>query len=132
MGRNRKPTAVLEASGTFEHDPQRRRARLGEPTVIGTLGEPHESLTDSEKALWRELATQLPPGVAGKSDRWAFEELVRLAYRVRTGEAMLMERRLLLSYLSKFGLTPSDRSKVSAVPGEEQDPLEKFLERKPQ
>src|SRR5690349_1674967 len=113
MSRPRKPTALLEASGAFVKDPGRRRARKGEPACVGSLGPPHPSLDEQEKALWIELAASLPDGLAGKSDRSAFECLVGLAARARNGKASLMERRLLQQYLSKFGMTPSDRSKIS-------------------
>ena len=74
---------------------------------------------------------QVQPGVAGKSDRSAFEELVRLKAGSRRRKLSGGQQQLLLSYLSKFGLTPSDRSKVSASQVEV-DALSDFLERKPQ
>src|SRR5690349_2731812 len=130
MARPRKPTASLEAAGSFQRHPERKAARSGEPTPTGSLGEPPEGLEGEEKAIWRELATLLPPGVAGNSDRFAFEELVRLKAGARRRRLNAGEQGLLLSYLSKFGLTPSDRSKVSAKDDSAQDPLEAFLSRK--
>lgn len=132
MGRNRKPTWLLEASGAFQHEPGRRRARQGEPAVVGGLGSPHESLNEQERALWVEISSTLPSGSAGRADRAAFEQLVKLAALARAGEATIMERRLLQAYLSKFGMLPACR--VSAAPSEEQDDaLAQFLQRtKPQ
>lgn len=131
MGRPRKPTALLETAGAFAKNPQRRIARQGEPIPTGELGEPPACLDREEKAAWRELAAELQPGVAGNCDRSAFEELVKLKVGARRHRLSGTEQGLLLSYLSKFGLTPSDRSKVRAAQVEV-DPLSDFLERKPQ
>jgi hypothetical protein len=130
MSRPRKPTAVLEASGAFEKNPQRRLSRSGEPACVGNLGSPPESLDCDEKALWTEIASTLPDGLAGKSDRSAFECLVVLGVKCRRGKALLSERRLLQQYLSKFGLTPADRNKVSVSAATDADALTQFLEKK--
>jgi phage terminase small subunit len=129
MGRPRKPTRLLELEGSFQTHPERRRARAMEPKVIGDLGAPPACLDEEEKAFWWELSPTFPDGLAGKSDRFAFEDLVVLAVKARRGTALLSERRLLAVYLSKFGLTPADRNKVS-ISHVETDPLGEFLERR--
>jgi hypothetical protein len=132
-GRPRKPTALLEATGRFLHDPQRRRAREHEPKAVGAIGEPHRDLGRAEKRIWRELAVELPLGVAGNSDRLAFRKLVRLEALSRQGITKVSEEQLLRSYLAAFGMTPSDRSRVTLLPVQrslKQDPLAEFLDRK--
>jgi hypothetical protein len=131
-GRPRKPTALLEATGRFLHDPQRRRAREHEPKIVGALGEPHRDLNRQEKRIWRELAGELPPGVAGNSDRLAFRKLVRLESLSRQGVTKVTEEQLLRSYLAAFGMTPSDRNRVTVMPVQpslKDDPLAEFLDR---
>lgn len=130
-GRPRKPTALLEMIGRFLHDPQRRRAREHEPKPEGTIGEPHKDLSREEKRIWRELAAELPQGVAGNSDRLAFRKLVRLEATSRTGIAKVIEEQLLRSYLAAFGMTPSDRGRVTVSPVQpplKDDPLAEFLD----
>jgi hypothetical protein len=131
-GRPRRPTAVLRARGSFERHPERLRARSGEPKCIGSLGTPPTRLDSQEQELWMEIRELIPPGVAGQSDRFAFEELIVLYAKVRNGSAMLAEKKLLLQYLGKFGLTPSDRPKIN-ISQTASDPLGDFLQRrKPQ
>lgn len=72
----------------------------------------------------------IAPGVLQKSDRAAFEELVLLKSGSRHNRVNVGEKGLLLSYLSKFGLTPSDRSKVHVGHDSTEDPLEAFLSEK--
>ena len=127
MPRPRVPTTILEARGSFEKHPERKRARAAEPEVIGELGEAPASLDVEEGSIWKELALLLTPGVAGGSDRSAFEELVRLKARSRKRELNAAEQGLLLNYLVKFGMTPSDRSRVAAPRGENADALDRFL-----
>ncbi len=111
MGRNRTPTALLDAKGTFLVNPQ--RARPDEPTSDRPLGPPPEYLSDSQKEIWDELAEQVLPGVAFQSDRTAFELLVRLTAKMRDGEmGKTSDMITLLSVCSRFAMTPADRSKV--------------------
>jgi len=50
------------------------------------------------------------------SDQWFVEMTVRLMTRVRQGTARTMEFGQLVQCLAKMGLSPADRSRVSAVP----------------
>ena len=83
-------------------------------------------MTEDEKKLWREFDRMVPYGVAKFCDRWAVEKLVRLFAKERKGTIRVAEGGQLLALLAKFGLTPSDRTKVSVeVPKE--SALTKFL-----
>ena len=125
MSRPRTSTAMLEARGAFVHNPGRRVARANEPRPTGQLGRPPKHLADDEKKTWRELARISPPGVLANSDRWFVEMTVRLMTRVRQGTAKTMDTGQLLQCLGRMGLTPADRSRVSAVlpPAAEKDSL---------
>ena len=81
-----------------------------------------------DRILWAELANLVPIGVGEHSDRWTFEVLVCLMAKFRSGIALGGEVSQLLSLLAKFGMTPSDRSRVSAaLPAEpKNDPWGKF------
>jgi phage terminase small subunit len=112
MGRPRIPTAIQEAKGAFIHDPQ--RARPLEPKSDKSIGSPPKNLSPTEKAEWKSLVKQIPPGVLKESDRLMFGLLVRLASKLHSGAAMMVgETNQLISLSGKFALTPADRSKVS-------------------
>jgi len=117
MARPRTPTAILNARNAFRKHPERRRAT--ESKCTGPLGDPPAALSRHEKAMWHEIAALLTPGVAGKSDRIAFEVLVKIASKVRhrgigDGGATNGELHALNSLAARFGMTPADRSKISA------------------
>jgi len=120
MARPRKPSKILERSGAFRHNPQRRRR---DARGVGTLppeAPMHLELTRHEALAWKELVAVIPPGVVTDSERFVVEMAARIVGRVRkTGEyspALLGQLRL---YLGSLGLTPSDRARL-AVP--EEDP----------
>jgi hypothetical protein len=118
MPRPRTPTATLNAKGSFLHDPKRKRARLHEPRPTSSLGGPPERFCARDQAIWFEVAAMLPAGVAANCDRWAVELLVCLMSKFRAGRAKSSEAKQIESLLGKMGLTPADRSRVSADPGE--------------
>jgi phage terminase small subunit len=130
MSRPRTSTAILEARGSFVHNPGRKAARANEPRPTGELGRPPKHLADDEKKIWRELARIAPPGVLTNSDRWLVEMAVRLMTRVRKGTARTMEFGQLAQCLARMGLSPADRSRVSAVPQptEEDSVWDRFME----
>jgi hypothetical protein len=115
MGLNRTPTAILEARGSFIGHKNRKDARAGEPVVTKKLGGPPKSFTDEQKKLWREFAKIVPAGVATYADRWAVEIVVCAMAKFRAGTITGGERSQLTSLLSRFGLTPADRSRVVAT-----------------
>src|SRR5215813_5284049 len=127
MGRPRKPTAILEASGAFLKNPQRKRDSEVIPT--GELGDPPSRLEREEIAMWHELAADLLPGVAKNSDRPAFELLVCLMVGFTRKRLSGAELGQLTALQGRFGMTPADRSKVKASDDNAQDPLEAFLGR---
>lgn len=116
MPRRRVSTNVLKARGSHLRHPERMRSRSTEPPYSGPLGDPPQTLHPAYRSLWFELAVLVPEGVAEHSDRWTFEVLVCLMAKFRRREAKSGEVSQLLNLLAKFGMTPSDRSRVQ-VPG---------------
>src|ERR1035441_3448476 len=78
MPKPRKPTKLLELSGALKRNPGRYANRLHEPKAAGSLGDPPERLSGTEKAAWHELAQLAPDGVLTKADRWLVEITCRL------------------------------------------------------
>jgi len=130
LPRPRKPTAVLEASGAFINHPNRKRPH--EPKPDGVLGDPPQHLSQSERVLWFEIATEIPSGVATNADRPAFEILVCLFNQFRQSRRITgAELSQLTGLFGRFGMTPADRSKVKVSNDNAQDPLEAFLGQQP-
>lgn len=129
MGRNRKPTAILDAVGAFIINPQRKRPN--EPKSDRPLGTPPKYLSKEEKKIWKEIAKRLLPGVGLESDRDAFELMVKLTYRMRTNDPNMLgaDRNLLVSLWSRFAMTPADRSKVT-VDNPKESALSTFMKRR--
>jgi hypothetical protein len=129
MARPRTPTAVLETKGSFLHHPERKRARANEPRPTGELGDAPEDLSKEEKTAWRYLASLLAPGVAKNMDRAAMEEAAILRVICKSSQATAAERQLYRNYLSAFGMTPADRSRVHVEPTDarKDDPWSRLL-----
>jgi hypothetical protein len=66
MGRNHTPSAILDAKGSYIHNPQLKRPN--EPIASRPLGGPPKWLSLEEKVVWRDVAKQVLPGVAFNSD----------------------------------------------------------------
>jgi hypothetical protein len=132
MPQRRTASRVLKARGSHLRHPERIRKRVHEPKFTGPLGDPPEKMRPAHRELWAELASLVPPGVAEHSDRWTFEVLVCLMAKFRERTALGGEVSQLLSLLAKFGMTPSDRSRVSAAPAPaaKSDPWSKFTPKK--
>lgn len=119
MARPRKPTAILELNGAFDHNPARKRPN--EPKQSRPLGDPPGRLPESAVEYWHELVDMVPPGVLTRSDRWAVELAAVTMSRFAIGdEIAASELNLLRSLLAALGLTPADRSKLS-VPTEKKE-----------
>jgi hypothetical protein len=130
MGRNNTPTAILDARGSFIHNPQLRRK--AEPSPRGPLcTAAPKDFTKEQKAVWRELMKMLPPGVAFNSDYWALRHLVLLEAKSRSGEKfMASEHTQLVGLLDRFGLNPSARCRVQ-VEAPKESRLAQFLKYTP-
>ena len=117
MARPRKPTHVLELSGAFQKNPQRRRAREAEPEITLGVGDPPAGLTTLEDAAWREIAQTAHVGILSAGDRIAVEMAARLLAEFRAAPLAFPNARLtrLNHLLSSFGMTPSARSLVAAL-----------------
>jgi hypothetical protein len=126
----RTPTAILEAKGAFEQNPN--RARPNEPTSGKPIGAPPVYLSLEEKRVWRELVKHACPGVLFESDREHFELLTRLTAKMRYHftEMKASEMAHFISLGSRFAMTPADRSRVT-IDRTKKSTLQEFLKRAP-
>lgn len=113
MSRPRLPTNVLELRGSFKKDPQ--RARPLEPEPPSAIGDPPDYFCEKKRNIWHEILDVCHPGVFGSSDRIHLEILCCLLYKFRfeSSEMKITELNQLNCLLSRSGMTPSDRSKIS-------------------
>jgi hypothetical protein len=108
----RKPTKVLEASGAYKHDPQRRRDPEPEPT--GPLGEAPEGLKPGAVKAWNQIAKSCG-GWLTDADRMTAEVAAVLMDKFRRQDYLGVELVSLRAALGALGMDPASRSKISVV-----------------
>lgn len=142
MTRPRTPTQVLEMSGAFDKNPQRRRR---DPRPAGPIGSAPVHLDEQERQLWNEFRRKAPERVLTAADRFLLEIICQLMARQRfpgkpcgcgakglcptcnatgfVGRCPLSNGELnaLMQGIAKLGFTPVDRAKISVGSGKEQD-----------
>jgi hypothetical protein len=113
MGRPRKPTAILELTGAFKRNPQRKRARAGEPIATGETGCPPVHFDEPLSAIWYEIIGVVPAGVLTAADRILLELTCTLIQGLRTQTSERGDKALLKSCLASLGMSPAERSRIS-------------------
>jgi hypothetical protein len=114
MPKVRKTTRMLELTGQMHHNKGRHADRLHEPVPTKPIGPPPKDMTPEEKACWRELIRITPEAVLFNTDRWWVELSACLMAAHRNRRITTSDRAQLITLLSRMGLNPSDRSRVSA------------------
>jgi phage terminase small subunit len=118
---------MLELTGAFQHNPSRMDCRINEPVVDEGVGKPPTHLSKDEKKIWKELSKDVP--WLAVSDRLALEMVCRLTTRMRTNPVDFTgsETSALTVLVRTLGMTPSDRSRVSAPQKQKEDEWTKLL-----
>lgn len=127
MARPRTPSNILDARGAFDKNPNRRREN--EPEPLADIGEVPERLKTDEAEAWAEIVSSGHEGVFCQADRIAVEVASVLLAAFRADPIGMPAAKLarLDSLLARFGMTPSDRSKVSAPKKAASNPFEKLI-----
>lgn len=127
-GRPRTPSNVLEMRGAFAKNPKRAAERVGEPEPNGAIGAPPNHLKEAAAECWTEIVSLTAPGVLCRSDRLAVEMAANILAQLRACDwnapAAVLTRYETL--IGKFGMTPSDRSKVNVPKAPKENPFAKF------
>jgi len=114
MPKPRTPSAVLEARGAFAKDPARQR----EDFQAGEFDPaPPTYFKAHQKAVWNEIVGVLPATVLQATDRMAVELAARLIAQFRKqpdDEVISAQVAQIRTALAVLGMTPADRSRVSA------------------
>jgi hypothetical protein len=124
----KRPTYMNVISGTYIKNPQRRAK--GEPTPKGGIGKYPTEQNTVLPLVWDELVSVVCPGVLGDADRIWLERTCKLqAQSRRQGAEFSAAKEILLqSYLAKLGLTPCDRNRITAAPGDTREPGDEYFE----
>lgn len=115
MARPRTPTRILEARGAFIAHPERKASRAHEPRPTTSVGNPPAYFSKAEKAIWHEVCSLIPAGVAFFPDRLLVEKCALLVSKQRKRKSKGVDDSHLLQCLVQLGMTPAARSKVSVV-----------------
>ena len=127
MSRPRTPTAILDITGAFKKDPQRRRH--GEPATKGPIGPAPETPGKTFVQAWDDIVGDAPVGVLTSADRIYVEIVARLLVEMREDFAGMMTSRLALltTMLGKMGMNPSDRARLTVPAQPEPDPADEYF-----
>ena len=111
MARPRTPTNVLELSGAFKRNPQRKRQ---DAETSGPLGKASAHINGAVLNAWNEIVKSAPREVLTGSDALAIEVAANLLAQFRNDPIEFPAAKLvrLEALLGKFGMTPADRAKV--------------------
>lgn len=113
MGKPRTPTKVLEMRGAYRKHPERRAQRENEPVDLPDIEGPPSYLTTDQLECWHTIVEKCADGVLKQSDEVALEIAARLFAEMRAGTIDRPGLKQLDTLLGKFGMNPSERSKVS-------------------
>ena len=124
MPNPRKPTALRELHGTIKDHPGRQNH--SQPVPTRGIGQAPKHFDEAHSEVWDEIVGQMYAGVLGEADRLALETLCRLVIEMRTDFTEMTAAKLtqMSNLLGRFGMTPSDRTKISIPKGEKKNPFE--------
>lgn len=127
MGAHKKPQAVREMQGTADRN--KHRDNQSQPKVTRGIGPAPEHFTELQSDIWDYLVSVMFAGVLSISDRPTMEMMAVLFYRFRHGDYEEnsvcpalngVELSRLDSLMGRYGMTPSDRTKI-VVPKQEKE-----------
>lgn len=123
MPRPRVPTNLLRIKGADKVNPARLKVRENEPKPAKPLGNPPKYLSADQRKCWRELVGFVQDGVFADCDAWAVEiaSVLMAEFRADTGAFNAAKIARLDSLLGRFGITPADRSRVTAIQPEKKN-----------
>lgn len=125
MARSRLPRLKAEVSGAHLANPGRFKDRTG-PKNAQPVGDPYPRMTEEQKAVWRELAADMP--WLSSAHRQLLRLVCLLAARLDTApEFGVAASRALTQLLAKLGATPVDAARLNLDGGAEEDEDDRFF-----
>ena len=123
MPRHTQPIELARLKGADTKNPQRYRKDV--PKSRLPLGEPPDDMTDGEQSCWFELSALSLPGVLTGADRIGLEMLAALLREYRDDRRGFagVKHNAMVSLLGRFGMTPSDRTKLGVENNKDENPF---------
>ena len=125
MGAHKKPQEIRELHGTADRN--KHRDNQNQPADTRGIGPAPDHFTELQSDTWDYLVSVMFAGVLKISDRPTMEMMTVLFYRFRHGDYEEnsvcpalngVELSRLDSLMGRYGMTPSDRTKI-VVPKQE-------------
>ena len=112
MARLHKPMEAHKLAGADKAHPERYRKEV--PKSKLPLGEAPEYMAEDAKACWFEISSLTIPGVMTGADRFMLEIASSLLAEFRRDPVEFAGGKYthLISCLARFGMSPSDRTKL--------------------
>ena len=112
MGAPKKPSALKAIQGTDQHN--KERLNPDEPVPVRGIGPAHKILSEYEREIWDEIVGISYKGVLGEADRLPLEMMCRLTAEMRLDYSEFSAAKMtqLSQLCGRFGMTPSDRTKI--------------------
>lgn len=129
MARPRKPTNVLELTGRFRTNPERRRARENEPQPDTKLSNAAPLwMTKKQKKCYREIIRGCHEDVLSQGDRTWVEITACLLSEYRDDPVKMGVSKVsrLMACLEQLGMTPASRQRVSKISKKKENRFSKF------
>jgi hypothetical protein len=116
MGRHKQPREVAELKGATKVNPERYRNEV--PKSTAPFGKYPSKRTKVPAECWAEIANECIPGVLTGADRFMVEIAADLLAEYRTDPPgfAVGKYRTLVGLFGRFGMSPSDRSRLGVVP----------------
>jgi phage terminase small subunit len=122
MALHTQPVEIALLKGADKKHPERYRNEV--PKSKLPLGGAPEHLTPAAADCWFEISSYAIPGVMTGADRVTLEMLANLLAEYREGPREFPSTKLgqLIGLLGRFGMSPSDRTKLGVAKNKEEDP----------
>jgi len=114
MPRPRKPSNILEMTGAYKKNPQRKRPNKPK-AKRGISIDPPETFEPDQKQAWKDIIERCPDKVLMNSDELTVEMASVMLARFRQDGAQTPSHILtrLDIILDRMGMTPSGREKLT-------------------
>jgi phage terminase small subunit len=114
----RTPTNILKLKGSLRHDKARHANRVNEPQPTEAIDEkPPPWMNAEQKETYRYLVATAPANVLSRADGFIVQVVAVLLAEFRSDPENFSAAKhsLLLTGLGHLGMTPTHRSKVTAM-----------------
>jgi len=130
MGSHKKPMELRKLHGTANRN--KHRDNPDQPEITKGIGPAPDHFNELQAEIWDYLVSIMFENVLSETDRPSFEVLCILFWRFRHGEhekdaaipaLLAAELNRMDSLMGRYGMTPSDRTKIVVPKAESENPF---------